>query len=95
MTLSRRIGVVEINTQWHLLAKKRTKLVSFHRDWNDLPDSLISSAEMSDDCVSKFTSFVKPTPGAPLGKFGVSPATSKPFRKENTIHSQVTVITSK
>ena len=26
------------------------------RDWNDLPDSLISSAEMSDDCVSKFAS---------------------------------------
>ena len=24
------------------------------RDWNELPDSLISSAEMSDDCVSKF-----------------------------------------
>ena len=28
------------------------------RDWNDLPDSLISSAEMSDDCVSKFASLV-------------------------------------
>ena len=26
------------------------------RDWNDLPDSLVSSAEMSDDCVSKFAS---------------------------------------
>ena len=26
------------------------------RDWNVLPDSLISSAELSDDCVSKFTS---------------------------------------
>ena len=25
------------------------------RDWNDLPDSLISSAKLSDDCVSKFT----------------------------------------
>ena len=24
------------------------------RNWNDLPDSLISSAQMSDDCVSKF-----------------------------------------
>ena len=24
------------------------------RDWNDLPDSLIYSAKMSDDCVSKF-----------------------------------------
>ena len=29
------------------------------RDWNDLPDSLISSAEMSDDCVSKFSSLVR------------------------------------
>ena len=29
------------------------------RDWNDLPDSLISSAELSDDCVSKFTSLVR------------------------------------
>ena len=26
------------------------------RDWNALPDSLISSSELSDDCVSKFTS---------------------------------------
>ena len=29
------------------------------RDWNELPDSLISYAEMSDDCVSKFTSLVR------------------------------------
>ena len=29
------------------------------RNWNDLPDSLISSAEMSDDCVSKFASLVR------------------------------------
>ena len=29
------------------------------RDWNDLPDSLISSAEMSSDCVSKFASLVR------------------------------------
>ena len=29
------------------------------RDWNDLPDSLISSAEMSDDCVSKFASLLR------------------------------------
>ena len=32
------------------------------RDWNDLPDFLISSAEtseMSDDCVSKFASLVR------------------------------------
>ena len=29
------------------------------RDRNELPDSLISSAEMSDDCASKFTSLVR------------------------------------
>ena len=29
------------------------------RDWNVLPDSLISSAELSEDCVSKFTSLVR------------------------------------
>ena len=29
------------------------------RDWNILPDSLISSVELSDDCVSKFTSLVR------------------------------------
>ena len=28
------------------------------RDWNDLPDCLFSTAEMSDDCVSKFASLV-------------------------------------
>ena len=29
------------------------------RDWNDLPESLISSSEFSDDRVSKFTSLVR------------------------------------
>ena len=29
------------------------------RDWDDLPDSLISSAGMPDDCVSKFASLVR------------------------------------
>ena len=29
------------------------------RDWNNLPESLISSSELSDDCVSKFTSLVR------------------------------------
>ena len=29
------------------------------RDWNVLPDSLISSAELSNDCVSKFSSLVR------------------------------------
>ena len=29
------------------------------RDWNDLPESLISSSELSDDSVSKFPSLVR------------------------------------
>ena len=29
------------------------------RDWNDLPESLISSSELSDDSVPKFTSLVR------------------------------------
>ena len=29
------------------------------RDWNDLPESLISSCELSDDSVSKFTTLVR------------------------------------
>ena len=43
-------------------SKDAYKIASFLqtiRDWNDLPDSLIASAEMSDDCVSKFTSLVR------------------------------------
>ena len=50
------------------------------RDWNDLPESLISSAELSDDSVSKFTSLVRARDyfpqSQPLVKdcqFGVSP----------------------
>ena len=51
-------------------------------DWNDLPDSPISSAEMSDDCVSKFASLISllahpPSPGEVLSIWRV---TSKPFR---------------
>ena len=29
------------------------------RDWNDLPESLISSSELSDDSITKFTSLVR------------------------------------
>ena len=29
------------------------------RDWNVLPDSLISSPEVAEDCVAKFTSLVR------------------------------------
>ena len=31
----------------------------FPPDWNDLPDSLFSIAEMSDVCVAKFASLVR------------------------------------
>ena len=29
------------------------------RDWNALPESVISSAEVKDDCIAKFTSLVR------------------------------------
>ena len=32
------------------------------RDWNDLLNSLITSAEMSGDCVSKYTSLAREAP---------------------------------
>ena len=86
MTLSQRIGVVEINTLWlfRYLQHKSSFFPQTIRDWNDLPDSLISSAEMSDDCVSKFATLVRsrdyfpppPPPSEPPGEimsFGVSP----------------------
>ena len=40
-------------------AYKKSFFPQTTRDWNVLPDSLISSAELSDDCVSKFTSLVR------------------------------------
>ena len=50
------------------------------RDWNDLPESLISSSELSDDSVSKFTSLVRARINFPQSQplvkdcqFGVSP----------------------
>ena len=86
MTLSQRIGVVEINTLAFQVpsANKANKSSFFPQtinDWNDLPDSLISSAEMSDDSVSKFASLVRardcfPSWCTPLVKycqFSVSP----------------------
>ena len=64
MTLFPRLGSAEIGTDLSdtLFGKDAYKDSSFPqtiRDWNDLPDSLISSAELSDDCVSKFTSLVR------------------------------------
>ena len=55
------------------------------RDWNDLPDSLISSSELSDDSVSKFTSLVRawdyfPSVTAPGEGLSIWCFTSKLFR---------------
>ena len=60
MTLSRRICVV-VSFQIPSASKEayKSSFPQAIRDWNDLPDSLFSSAEMSDDCVSKFTFIVR------------------------------------
>ena len=47
------------------------------RDWNDLPDSLITSDEMSNDCVSKFTSLVRAQGKAHVAIFSFWRFTSK------------------
>ena len=66
MTLSPKLGVVEISTLWHfrlrLLIQMFIKVASSPqtiRHLNALPDSLISSAEDAEDCVAKFTSLVR------------------------------------
>ena len=60
MTLFPRLGVAEISTPW---PSKDVYKYSFFpqtiRDWNDLPESLISFSELSDDSVSKFTSLLR------------------------------------
>ena len=33
---------------------------SFFPQWNGLPESVICSAEIADDCVAKFTSLTRP-----------------------------------
>ena len=55
------------------------------RDWNDLPESLISSSELSDDSVSKFISLVRaralfPPVTAPGEGLSIWRFTSKLFR---------------
>ena len=61
MTLFPELGVVEISILWHfrlpLLIQMFIKVASCFfprtiRDWNALPDSLISSAEDAEDCVA-------------------------------------------
>ena len=67
MTLFPRLGVAGISTPWPIRYPQPVKnldvyMYSFFpqtiRDWNDLPESLISSSDLSDDSVSKFTSLV-------------------------------------
>ena len=55
------------------------------RDWNDLPESLISSSELSDDSISKLTSLVRardlfPPVTAPGEGLSIWRFTSKLFR---------------
>ena len=70
MALFPRLGVAGISTplpfrypQQAPSASKDVYKYSFFpqtiRDWNDLPESLISSSELSDDSGSKFTSLVR------------------------------------
>ena len=65
MTLSPKVGVVGIKTPWHFRCLQQVQMPIYIvfprtiRDWNELPDSLISSAEVSGDCVSKFASLVR------------------------------------
>ena len=87
MTLSQRIGVVEINTLWLFrylqLAKKRTKVVSFHRLSGTGMTSLIHLSPLlkclMTVCPSSLHSCVQGTnfsPSEPPGEimsFGVSP----------------------
>ena len=67
MTLFPRLGAAEISTPWpfryRLPVKMSISIASsprlLIRDWNDLPESLISTSELSDDSVSKFASLVR------------------------------------
>ena len=66
MTLFPRLGVAGISTPWPFRYPRPVKMsisiassTQTIRDWNDLPESLISSSELSDDSVSKFTSLVR------------------------------------
>ena len=66
MTLFPRLGVAGISTPWPFRYPQPVKMSiciasspQTIRDWNDLLESLISSSELSDDSVSKFTSLVR------------------------------------
>ena len=69
VTLFPRLGAAEISTIWNfrypaLLVQAHIKIATSFlglsiRDWNNLGGSPISYTELSDDCVSKFTSLVR------------------------------------
>ena len=65
MTLSPKLGVVEISTLAFQTPIANTDVYkgSFFpqtiKDWNSLINSLISSAEDAEDCVAKFISLVR------------------------------------
>ena len=62
---SPKLGIVEISTMAFQtpIANTDVYIGSFFpqtiRDWNALPDSLISSNEDAEDCVAKFNSLVR------------------------------------
>ena len=58
------LGVtITSDLRWNTPISKDAYKYSFFprtiRDWNDLPESLISSSELLDDCVSTFTTLVR------------------------------------
>ena len=60
MTLFPRLGVAGISIPWPFRYPQPVKMsISIASSWNDLPESLISSSEQSDDSLSKFTSLVR------------------------------------
>ena len=63
VTLSPTLGVAEINIPWHfkypLLVLKHINVVFILRPSGTGMSSLIPSAALSDDCVSKFSSLVR------------------------------------
>ena len=72
MTSSLQHGAEEI-TRWHLRADiyKGSFFLQTNRDWNALPESVISSAEVADVCVAKASISMGCEPGV-CGYFGTS-----------------------
>ena len=67
--LTGQVRTITVSPQWSYSAngnnymsrvvRKPAFCICENKDWNDLPESLISSSELSDDSVSKFTSLVR------------------------------------